>query len=121
MLSIVAEREFEQIVAGGALHLAKTVKGTVATMQRVGADIKPWERGKGEGWRQGGKRWWIRWAKQKERIKVRARWKVSKWKCMKREKTVSTSRERRWNNDDNSGDCSGQDVAVGITGRRDQT
>ena len=47
MLSIVAEREFEQIVAGGALHLAKTVKGTVATMQRVGADIKLWERGKG--------------------------------------------------------------------------
>ncbi|KAK1127094.1 hypothetical protein K0M31_004703 [Melipona bicolor] len=48
-VSIVAEREFEQIVAGGALHLAKTVKGTAATMRRVGADIKPGEPGRGTG------------------------------------------------------------------------
>lgn len=55
-VSIVAVREFEQIVAGGALHLAKTVKGTVATMQRVGADIKPGESGEGkEEGERGGK------------------------------------------------------------------
>ena len=49
----MAVREFEQIVAGGALHLAKTVKGTVATMRRVAADIKPRELGGGEGGGEG--------------------------------------------------------------------
>lgn len=57
--------------------LSKTVKGVVTTMH-VGADIK-----------RGTMMDPV--AKQKERIKVRARWKVSKLKCMKRERIDSVN------------------------------